>query len=136
MHAISRDAATGAVPCIFAQVERPAAPPGVNGDGGDDETGHGDGGEEEEELLSCTELRLVPKDEAARACPPRGTRSACASPCLRACTVLTRRAFTSPCAVNSLFRTMCDVAALNPDSREEGTRNASGLCTTRLWIMS
>ena len=64
MHAISRDSATGARPCIFAQVERPPAPgamPGDDEDGGDEE--------DEEELLSCTELRLVPSDEAARALP-------------------------------------------------------------------
>jgi hypothetical protein len=62
MHAISRDSATGARPCIFAQVERPPAPGGAAGD--EEDAGDDD---DEEELLSCTELRLVPSDEAARA---------------------------------------------------------------------
>ena len=128
MHAISRDAATGARPCIFAQVERPAAPGGVAGD--EEDAGED---EDEEELLSCTELRLVPSDEAA-----------CAFPLTTRCTL--RTAFAdAQCvtpAVNSLFRTMCDVAALNPDPRgEEGachsppsaapSARASEHCTAR-----
>lgn len=115
MHAISRDAATGARPCIFAQVERPAAAHADNGDGADEDAdaaagGNGDAGEEDdEELLGCTELRLVPQDETACACP-------CAQ---RAGIDLFLQA-DACAAVNSLFRTMCDVAALNPDPREDG----------------
>ena len=88
MHAVCRDAAVcGGAPCLFAQVERPAAPPGDD----DDEE---DGDEEDEDEVLCTEeVRLVPPDEAS---------------------------------LNSLFRTMGDVAALNPEVGGDGDGDEEG----------
>ncbi len=97
MHAISRG---GARPCIFAQIE--GAAPGSEQAAAENE-------EEGEEGEQSTELRLVPADEAAGAC----CTGAMAVPTLtlpRAC----------GCAVETLFRTMCDVAAMNPDPEAEG----------------
>lgn len=56
LHAVSRDTSTSPLPCILAQVEGPA--PG--GSAGEDE---------EDDEGACTQLRLVPADQAARACP-------------------------------------------------------------------
>jgi hypothetical protein len=55
LHAVSRDAAGAHRPCILAQVDgaAPGAPPE----------------DEEEAEEACTQLRLVPADEAARASP-------------------------------------------------------------------
>lgn len=50
VHAVSRGSGAGEKPAVYAQLELPEA--------------HGDGDEEPE----CTHLRLVPADEAARAC--------------------------------------------------------------------
>ena len=56
LHAVSRDTATSPQPCILAQVEGPA--PGASA-----------GEDDEDEEPACTQLRLVPADQAARAFP-------------------------------------------------------------------
>jgi hypothetical protein len=69
LHAVSRDtSAECARPCILAQVDG-AAPGGAAGGEAAEEEEEGDDEEEEEEEV-CTQLRLVPADDAARAFPP------------------------------------------------------------------
>jgi hypothetical protein len=65
LHAVSRDtSADCARPCILAQVDG-AAPGGAAGGAEEEDE------EEEEEEEACTQLRLVPADDTARACPTR-----------------------------------------------------------------
>ncbi len=56
LHAVSRDSATSPQPCVLAQVEGPAPGASASEDDEDDEP-------------ACTQLRLVPADQAARALP-------------------------------------------------------------------
>ena len=56
LHTVSRDSATSPQPCVLAQVEGPA--PGANASEDD-----------EDDEPACTQLRLVPADQAARTLP-------------------------------------------------------------------
>jgi hypothetical protein len=101
LHAVSRDTTSCPRPCILAHVEGGA--PDAAAAAADEEE------EEEAEGEASTQLRLVPADDAARACPRYLGFPATASARLS-------RLRAVPRAVDAIFRAMCDSATLNPDA--------------------